>query len=61
MGGLADQQAVEKRPSAAFGSFFVTAAYSKYASFLRTSPALHLGIFDQPVRSQFFIGILGER
>ena len=28
---------------------FVAAAYNKYASFLRISGALHLGVFDQPV------------
>jgi hypothetical protein len=28
--------------------FFVTAAYRKYASFLRISDALHLDIFQQP-------------
>jgi hypothetical protein len=27
---------------------------SKYASFLRISGALHLGIFDQPLTKEFF-------
>jgi len=45
------QQAVEKCPSAAFPSSFVVAAYKKYASLLRISCALHLGIFDQPERN----------
>jgi hypothetical protein len=31
-----------------YPNFFVTAAYRKYASFLRTSDALHLDIFQQP-------------
>ena len=53
-------QAAEKRPSAAFPSSFVVAAYSaKYASIdislgLRISGALHLGIFEQPVENDFF-------
>ena len=41
-------QAAEKHPSAALPSSFVVAAYAKYASLLRISGALHLGIFEQP-------------
>jgi hypothetical protein len=37
-----------KRPSAAFPSFLVVAAYVKYASLLCDSGALHLSIFEQP-------------
>jgi len=47
-------QAVEKRPSAAFPSSFVAATYIKYDSLLRTSEALHLVIFEQPVQNHFF-------
>ena len=32
---------------------------SKYASFLRISGALHLGIFEQPAESNFFRTLLG--
>jgi hypothetical protein len=31
---------------------------SKYASLLRVSGALHLGIFDQPEKNEFFNGLL---
>ncbi|HSB05675.1 MAG TPA: hypothetical protein VLK23_10820 [Thermodesulfobacteriota bacterium] len=31
---------------------------SKYASLLRISGALHLGIFEQPVENDFFSGLL---
>jgi hypothetical protein len=48
-----NSQADEKRPSAAFSSSFVAAAYIQYASLLRISDALHLGIFDQPVKMSF--------
>jgi hypothetical protein len=51
-------QAVEKRPSAAFPSSFVVAAYVQHASLLRISGALHLGIFDQPERNEFFNTLL---
>jgi hypothetical protein len=30
----------------------------KYASFLRISRALHLNVFDQPVKKQFFNNLL---
>jgi hypothetical protein len=33
--------------------------FRSYASFLRTSGALHLGIFDQPEEIQFFRKLLG--
>jgi hypothetical protein len=46
-------QAVEKRPSAALRSSFVTAAYGKYASFLMIVRALHLDIFEQPAKKTF--------
>jgi hypothetical protein len=53
-------QAVEKRPSAALllpaSRSFVVAAYIKYASLLRISGALHLGIFEQPERNHFSSG-----
>jgi hypothetical protein len=32
---------------------------SKYASFLRISGALHLGIFEQPGENHFFSKLLG--
>jgi hypothetical protein len=48
------QQAVEKTPSAAFGSSFVAATYWKYALLLRKSPALHLALFEQPAPMDFF-------
>jgi len=41
-------QAVEKRPSASFPSFFAVQRTKKYASRLRISGALHLGVFEQP-------------
>ena len=53
-GGLRILQAAEKRPSAALPSSFVVAAYSEYASLLRISGALHLGIFEQPAKSFLF-------
>jgi hypothetical protein len=37
----------------------VVAAYSGYASLLRVSGALHLGIFEQPAKSDFFSIMLG--
>jgi hypothetical protein len=33
---------------------------SKYASFLRISGALHLGIFEQPAKNDFFSNLLGS-
>ena len=32
---------------------------SKYASFLRISGALHLGVFEQPTKIEFFSNLLG--
>jgi hypothetical protein len=32
---------------------------TKYASFLRVSGALHLGIFEQPAKNDFFGKLLG--
>jgi hypothetical protein len=46
-------QAVEKRPSAALCSSLVFAAYEKYASFLMILRALHLNVFEQPVKKIF--------
>jgi hypothetical protein len=40
-------QAVQKRPSAALRSSWITAAYKKYALFRMISHALHLSIFEQ--------------
>lgn len=54
------RQAVEKRPSAALRSLFVIAAYQKYASFLTTSRALHLRVFEQPDQRDFFNALLDE-
>jgi hypothetical protein len=45
------EQAVEKRPSAAFPSSFAVQRTRKYASRLRISGALHLGI-PYPVRDK---------
>jgi len=50
------QQAVEKRPSAAFPSSFAVQRTSKYASRLRISGALHLDIFEQPAKEPFSTG-----
>jgi hypothetical protein len=47
------QQAVEKRPSAVFPSSFAVQRTRKYASRLRISGALHLDIFEHPVKSLF--------
>jgi hypothetical protein len=59
---IKSQQAVEKRPSAAFPSSFPVSKHGagllqrtfKYASLLRISAALHLGIFNQPEKNEFF-------
>jgi len=32
---------------------------TKYASFLRVSGALHLGIFEQPAKNDYFSKLLG--
>jgi len=70
------QQAVEKRPSAAFPSSFAVqripgtrsdpfglpehvpdaSRLRQYASRLRISGALHLGIFEQPAKEPFSTG-----
>jgi hypothetical protein len=47
-------QAAEKRPSAAFPSSFVVAAYIQVRLTPKISGALHLGIFDQPKKIGFF-------
>jgi hypothetical protein len=52
-----DEQAVEKRPSAAFPLSFAAQRTSKYASRLRISGALHLSIFEQPSKKDFFNGL----
>jgi hypothetical protein len=41
-------QTVEKHPSAAFPSSFAIRRTEQYASWLRISGALHLGIIEQP-------------
>jgi hypothetical protein len=51
-------QAAPKGTSAALRSPFVTAAYQKYASFLRVLRALHLHTFEQPVQEGFFSTLL---
>jgi hypothetical protein len=42
--------AAPKQPSVALRLSFVTAAYGKYASFLKIARALHPTIFEQPVK-----------
>ena len=54
-------QVAEKRPSAAFPSSFVVATYIKYDSLLKTSGALHLGIFEQPDKNGFFSKLLDHK
>ena len=54
-------QVAEKRSSAAFPSSFVIAAYRKYASFLRISAALHLTIFEQLEKDDFFSSLLERK
>ncbi|MCX5821235.1 MAG: hypothetical protein NT047_15220 [Deltaproteobacteria bacterium] len=49
MGGL-----LPKRPSVAFPSSFAVQRTRKYASRLRISGALHLGIFEQPAKEIFY-------
>jgi hypothetical protein len=43
-----------KRPSPALPSPFVNDVPSRYALFRRVSGALHLNIFDQPLKIDFF-------
>ena len=50
--------AVEKYPSSALRSSFVTAAYAEYASFLMISYPLNPDIFEQPVCKGFFNTLL---
>jgi hypothetical protein len=47
---------VEKRPSAAFPSPFVVAAYKKIRLTSQDSGALHLDIFEQPLKVKKIIG-----
>jgi hypothetical protein len=66
--GMSSEQAAEKRPSAAFPSSFVIAAYhqvrltpqdfgsSRKRDFAKLN--LHLDIFDQPGRNDFFSRLL---
>jgi hypothetical protein len=51
-------QAAEKRPSAAFRSSFVVAAYLQVRLTSQDSGALHLGIFEQPMRNHLFSNLL---
>jgi hypothetical protein len=47
-GSLPMRRAVEKRPSAAFPSPFVVAAYKKIRLTSQDSGVLHMSIFEQP-------------
>jgi hypothetical protein len=51
-------QAAEKRPSAAFPSSFVVAAYVQVRLTSQDSGALHLRIFEQPGKVYFFSKLL---
>jgi hypothetical protein len=55
VGGL-----LPKRPSAAFPLSFAAQRTSKYASRLRISGALHLGIFEQPLKRDIFNTVIEE-
>jgi hypothetical protein len=52
---ITSYQPAEKRPSAAFPSSFVVAAYNQVRLIPQGySGALHLGIFEQPGKNYFF-------
>jgi hypothetical protein len=52
---MTSYQPAEKRPSAAFPSSFVVAAYNQVRLIPQGySGALHLGIFEQPAKNEFF-------
>jgi hypothetical protein len=42
-------------------SSFVVAAYTQYASLLRISGGLHLGILEQPAKNDFFDSLVESK